>query len=82
MGYLHASNHSRRVGGEGGGLLPGRGHAPCRSMNSVIEGLAKNYKVCKVNVDTNQPLAAAHSISSIPALLISRTVALWHVMWE
>ncbi len=51
-------------------------------MNSVIEGLAKNYKVCKVNVDTNQPLAAAHSISSIPALLISRTVALWHVMWE
>ena len=43
---------------------------PCRSMNPVIEGLARHYKVCKVNVDTNQPLAAAHGISSIPALLI------------
>lgn len=43
---------------------------PCRSMNGTIAALARDYKVCKVNVDTNQPLAARYNISSIPALLI------------
>jgi thioredoxin 1 len=43
---------------------------PCRAMNPVIESLAMEFKVCKVNVDTNQELAAHHNISSIPALLI------------
>src|SRR5262245_35014098 len=43
---------------------------PCRAMNSVLERLAQDFKVCKVNVDTNQPLAARYGISSIPALLI------------
>jgi thioredoxin-like negative regulator of GroEL len=39
-------------------------------MNPTIEALARHFKVCKVNVDTNQELAAHHGISSIPALLI------------
>jgi thioredoxin 1 len=43
---------------------------PCRSMNGTLESLARDFKVCKVNVDTNQPLAARYNISSIPALLI------------
>ena len=43
---------------------------PCRAMNPVIEALAREFKVCKVNVDTNQELAARYDISSIPALLI------------
>jgi thioredoxin 1 len=43
---------------------------PCRSMNPAIEALARDYKVCKVNVDTNQELASACGVSSIPALLI------------
>src|SRR3954447_18799162 len=43
---------------------------PCRTMNPVIEALARDFKVCKVNVDTNQELAARYGISSIPALLI------------
>lgn len=43
---------------------------PCRTMNPVIESLARDFKVCKVNVDSNQPLASAYDISSIPALLI------------
>ena len=43
---------------------------PCRSMNPAIESLARDYKVCKVNVDTNQELASACGVSSIPALLI------------
>src|SRR5262249_15022218 len=42
----------------------------CRAMEPVIETLARDFKVCKVNVDTNQELAAHYSISSIPALLI------------
>jgi thioredoxin 1 len=44
--------------------------APCRAMNPALEGLARDYKVCKVNVDTNQKLAAKYGISSIPALMI------------
>jgi thioredoxin 1 len=43
---------------------------PCRSMHKTIESLARDFKVCKVNVDKNQPLAAKYNISSIPALLI------------
>jgi thioredoxin 1 len=43
---------------------------PCRAMNPVIDNLARDFKVCKVNVDTNQELAAHYAISSIPAFLI------------
>jgi thioredoxin 1 len=43
---------------------------PCRMMNPTIEALARDYKVCKVNVDSNQELAAHYQITSIPALLI------------
>ena len=43
---------------------------PCRAMNPTIETLAKDFKVCKVNVDNNQELAAHYNISSIPVLLI------------
>src|SRR5262245_45627494 len=43
---------------------------PCRAMNPVVEAVAKDFKVCKVNVDTNQELAAHYDVSSIPALLV------------
>lgn len=43
---------------------------PCRAMDPTIEALAREFKVCKVNVDTNQELASHSGISSIPALLI------------
>lgn len=54
---------------------------PCRAMNPVIEALARDFKVCKVNVDTNQDLASHYGISSIPALLIFKDgkVAARHV---
>lgn len=54
---------------------------PCRAMNPVIEALAKDFKVCKVNVDTNQELAGHYRVSSIPALLIFKDgrVARQHV---
>jgi thioredoxin 1 len=43
---------------------------PCQAMNPAIEALASEFKVCKVNVDTNAELASHYGISSIPALLI------------
>src|ERR1700682_6115365 len=43
---------------------------PCRAMNPTIEALAKDFKVCKVNVDTNPELATHYGVSSIPPLLI------------
>jgi thioredoxin 1 len=54
---------------------------PCRAMNPTIEVLARDFKVCKVNVDTNQELASHYDISSIPALLIFKggKVAARHV---
>jgi thioredoxin 1 len=39
-------------------------------MNPVIERLAQDFKVCKVNVDKNQLLATHYQVSSIPTLLI------------
>src|SRR5206468_1491790 len=43
---------------------------PCRAMNPTIEALANDFKVCKVNVDNNQELAAHYNISSIPVVLL------------
>lgn len=43
---------------------------PCRSMNPVVHSLARDFKVCKVNVDKNQALAARYGVSSIPVFLI------------
>jgi len=43
---------------------------PCRALNPVIESLAKEYKVCKVNIDTNQPLAAHYNVTAVPTIMI------------
>jgi thioredoxin 1 len=43
---------------------------PCQRMLPAVEQLARDFKVCKVNVDKNQPLANHYGISAIPALLI------------
>ncbi len=50
-------------------------------MSPAIEALASEFKVCKVNVDTNQELAAQYGISSIPAMLVFKDgkVAARHV---
>jgi thioredoxin 1 len=42
----------------------------CELMAPVIEALARDFKVCKVNVDTNRSLAELYGIDSVPALLI------------
>lgn len=43
---------------------------PCRTMTPTLERLARDFKVCKVNVDRNPKLAARYQVSSIPALFI------------
>ena len=45
---------------------------PCRAMNPVVAALARDFKVCKVNTETNPTLAARFGISAIPALLVFR----------
>ena len=43
---------------------------PCKTMNPVMESLGRDFKIAKVNIDTNQELAAHYSIESIPTILI------------
>lgn len=46
---------------------------PCRRVSPVIEEIAEerpDVKVCKVNVDEQQELAAEFQIMSIPALVV------------
>lgn len=49
---------------------------PCRSQGPIVEELAQKksgkVKVCKVNVDENESLAARYGIMSIPTLLVFR----------
>jgi thioredoxin-like negative regulator of GroEL len=37
-------------------------------MNPVVAELAKQYKVCKVNTESNPALAAKFDVSAIPTL--------------
>ena len=50
--------------------------APCRMVSPVVEALAASMqatlKVCKVNVDENQVVAATYDIRAIPTLLLFR----------
>jgi thioredoxin 1 len=43
---------------------------PCRAMIPVLESLSRRFKVCKVNIDTNGPLADKFQVHAVPTLLI------------
>jgi thioredoxin 1 len=45
---------------------------PCRAMNPVLASVARDFKVCKVNTETNPHLAAKFDVSAIPLLLVFR----------
>jgi thioredoxin 1 len=45
---------------------------PCRAMTPVLHALARDFKVCKVNTDSNSQLAARFGVAAIPLLLIFR----------
>lgn len=46
---------------------------PCRMVGPIVEEVAEerpDIKVCKVNVDEEQELAAAFQVMSIPTLMV------------
>lgn len=47
---------------------------PCRALKPILEGLSDEsndqYKVVMVDIDANPDLAAEHSVSAIPTILI------------
>jgi len=43
---------------------------PCRAMGPVIDTLARDWKVCKVNIDSNERLAGHCRVSAVPTLLV------------
>lgn len=43
---------------------------PCRQMLPVLNSLARDFKICKVNTETNPALAAKFNVAAIPLLLI------------
>lgn len=43
---------------------------PCRAMTPTLHALARDYKVCKVNTETNPQLAARFQVAAIPLLLV------------
>ena len=48
---------------------------PCKLLAPVLDQLAEEHpeiKVCKVDVDENQELAAAFQVMSIPTLFVSK----------
>src|SRR3954453_23520239 len=45
---------------------------PCRAMNPVLAAIARDFKVCKVNTESNPQLAAKFRVSAIPLLLVFR----------
>jgi thioredoxin 1 len=45
---------------------------PCRMMNPVVVALAAEFKVCKVNIDSNPPLAAKYGVNAVPTLILFR----------
>lgn len=48
---------------------------PCRMVSPIVDQIAQerpDIKVCKVNVDEQQELAAAFQIMSIPTLMVMK----------
>lgn len=43
---------------------------PCRMLGPVMDELAKDYKVVKVNVDDEESLSMEYGIMSIPTVIV------------
>lgn len=46
--------------------------APCRALSPIVEDIAKDYNVCKVNVDTSPQLARMYNVQSVPTLVVMK----------
>ena len=45
---------------------------PCRALTPAIQNLARDYKVCQVNIDNNPGLAGRYRVNAVPTLLVFR----------
>jgi len=43
---------------------------PCRAMEPAVHSLARDFKVCKVNIDKNQELANHYGVRAVPTFLV------------
>ncbi|HPN32716.1 MAG TPA: thioredoxin [bacterium] len=75
--YLDSNNFSNEIENYDGTALVdfyADWCGPCRMLAPVIETLAKNFegkiKICKVNTDNAQDIAAKYKINGIPAVLV------------
>lgn len=46
--------------------------SPCQMLSPIVEDIAKDYNVCKVNVDNSPELARMYNIQSIPTLVVMK----------
>jgi thioredoxin 1 len=45
---------------------------PCRAMSPAIHAVARDYKVCQINIDNNAGLAGRYQVNAVPTLMIFR----------
>jgi thioredoxin 1 len=45
---------------------------PCRALTPAIHALARDHKVCQVNIDNNPGLAGRYGVNAVPTLVIFR----------
>jgi thioredoxin 1 len=45
---------------------------PCRALTPAINALAREYKICQVNIDNNPGLASRFQVNAVPTLLVFR----------
>jgi thioredoxin 1 len=43
---------------------------PCQALEPAVRALARDYKVCQINIDNNPGLAAKFQINAVPTLLV------------
>src|SRR3954452_11922332 len=43
---------------------------PCRMMEPAVHALARDFKVCQVNIDNNSGLAARYQVNAVPTLIV------------
>jgi len=43
---------------------------PCKMLMPIVEEVAKDFKVCKIDIDENQELAVQYRVMSVPTLIV------------
>lgn len=43
---------------------------PCQMLAPIMEELAADYRICKVDVDVEQDLARQYQVSAIPTIMV------------